>query len=90
MGFLKGRQILDVVGIAQECIHNIIVNNLKALILKMDMQKAYDYVKLDFLQMILLRTSFGLMLTNCIMSCVNTNLFAILINGEPTPLFQSG
>jgi hypothetical protein len=30
------------------------------------------------------------MLTNWIMSCVNTTSFAILINGGPTPFFQSG
>ena len=34
-GFLKGRKILDVVGVAQECIHNIKSKKLKAL--KMDL-----------------------------------------------------
>jgi hypothetical protein len=47
-GFLKGRKILDVVGVAQECLHNIKSKKLKALVLKLDLQKAYDCVNWDF------------------------------------------
>jgi hypothetical protein len=69
LGFLKGRQILDVVGTAQECMHNIKTKNLKALVLKLDLQKAYDCVNWDYLRLILLRTGMGLLVTNWIMSC---------------------
>jgi hypothetical protein len=40
--------------------------------------------------MILLRTGFGLLITNWIMSCINSASIAILINGGPSPFFQSG
>jgi hypothetical protein len=63
-GFLKGRKILDVVGVAQECIHNIKSKKLKALVLKLDLQKAYDCVNWDFLRLVLLKIGLGLKLTN--------------------------
>jgi hypothetical protein len=40
LGFLKGRQILDAIGTAQECLHSIKSKNSKALILKLDLKKA--------------------------------------------------
>jgi hypothetical protein len=90
LGFLKGRQILDAVGTTQECLHSIKVKNLKEIILKLDLQKAYDCVNWDFLRMILLQSGFGLLITNWIMSCVSSTSFAVLINGKTTPFFQSG
>jgi hypothetical protein len=90
LGFLKGRHILDVVGTTQECLHNIKMKNMKAIILKLDLKKAYDCVNWDFLRLILLQTGFGLLLTNWIMCCVTTATYSVLINGGPTPFFQSG
>lgn len=43
-GFLFNRQILDAVGVSQEILHTIKSKNLKALIHKMDLVKAYDWV----------------------------------------------
>ena len=48
-GFLKGRQIIDAIGIAQECLHGIKDKKLQALILKIDLKKAYDCVDWDLL-----------------------------------------
>jgi hypothetical protein len=89
-GFLKGRKILDVVGVAQECIHNIKTKKMKALVLKLDLQKAYDCVNWDFLGLILLKSGIGLKTTNWIMSCVITTNFVILVNGGSTSFFKSG
>jgi len=63
-GFLKGRQIHDSIGTTHECIHSIKKNNKKALILKLDLQKSYDHVKLDFLRLILIQLDFGVALKN--------------------------
>jgi hypothetical protein len=78
------------IGTAQECLHSIKVKKLKAIVLKLDLQKAYDCVNWDFLRMILLQSGFGLMTTNWIMSCVRTTSFVVLINGGAMPFFQSG
>jgi hypothetical protein len=90
LGFLKGRQILDAIGTTQECLHSIKLKNLKALILKLDLKKAYDCINWDFLRLTLLQTGFGLLTTKWIMSCVTSATIAVLINGETTSFFQSG
>jgi hypothetical protein len=43
-GFLEGRQIHEVVGVAQEGLHNIKSKKLKGAVLKIDLSKAYDRV----------------------------------------------
>jgi hypothetical protein len=63
-GFLKGRQINDAIGIAQECLHSIKEKKLQALILKIDLRKAYDCISWDFLRLVLLQCGFGLPTTN--------------------------
>jgi hypothetical protein len=89
-GFLKGRQIIDAIGIAQECIHSIKEKKQQALILKIDLRKAYDCISWDFLRMVLLQCGFGLPTTNWIMGCISSATFVILINGEPSDFFSSG
>jgi hypothetical protein len=49
LGFLKGRHILDAIGMAHEFLHNIKVKKSKAMILKLDLKKAYDCINWDFL-----------------------------------------
>jgi hypothetical protein len=48
LGFLKGRKILDAIGTAQECLHSIKSKKLQAIILKLDLKKAYDCTNWDF------------------------------------------
>lgn len=43
-GFLEGRQIHEVVGVAQEGIHILKVRNQKGVVIKIDLSKAYDRV----------------------------------------------
>jgi hypothetical protein len=88
LGFLKGRQILDAVGTAHECTHNI-KKKEKALLLKLDPKKAYDCVSWDFLRSILVHTGFSVSSISWIMSCVTSASFAALINGETSTFFNS-
>jgi hypothetical protein len=88
-GFLKGIQIHDAIGITHECLHNVKKEKNKSLILKPDLQKAYDCIEWDLLRMILIQVGFGLQFTNWIMSCVSTSTFVVLINGEATNFFRS-
>jgi hypothetical protein len=89
LGFLKGRQILDAIGTAQECLHSIRAKKLKAPILKIDLRKAYDYTSWDFLRLVLHQCGFGLKTTNWIMACIISTTYASLINREATTFFKS-
>jgi hypothetical protein len=53
-GFLEGRQITDAIGIVQEDLHSIKVKHINAMVLKLDMIKAYDRVDWGFLRLVLL------------------------------------
>lgn len=44
LGFLKGRRIQDAIGMAHESLHSIKKKNLKSLVRKLDLKKAYDSI----------------------------------------------
>jgi hypothetical protein len=73
----------------QECMHSIKARKQKALILKLDLRKAYDCVNWDFLRLILVQTGFSVHSIHWIMSCVVSSSFAVLINGEASMFFTS-
>lgn len=52
--FVKGRFILDGILSLHEIMHDLKVRKTKALILKLDFEKAYDSVSWDFLRKVLL------------------------------------
>jgi hypothetical protein len=90
LGFLKGCQIIDAIGMAQECLHGIKTKKSKALILKLDLKKAFDCINWDFLKLILAQTGFSQHMIKWIMSCVTSANLAILINGESSTFFCMG
>ena len=74
---------------AQEDFHSIKVKNNKALVLKLDMMKAYDQVDCGFLRLVLLQVGLSLETIDCIMGCVTIANFPILINGSPFNFLKS-
>jgi hypothetical protein len=88
LGFLKGRQILDAVGVAHECIHSLKTKKQQAILLKLDLKKAFDCINWNFLHLVLLQCGFGLIITNWILGCISSATLAILINGEATKTFH--
>jgi hypothetical protein len=76
--------------LAQECIHSIKTKNSKALILKLDLKKAFDCIDWDFLRLILAQTGFNHPMIKWIMSCVVSANLAILVNGESSSFFRMG
>jgi hypothetical protein len=90
LGFLKGRQILDAIDTDQECLHSIKVKNSKAMILMLDLKKAYDCINWDFLRLTLIQSSFNIHFLNWILSCINSGKFVVLINEETSQMFKSG
>jgi hypothetical protein len=88
-GFLEGRQITDAIGVVQEALHSIKVKNLRALVLKLDLIKAYDRVDWGFLRLVLLQVGLSLEATDWILGCVTSTNFVVLINGRPSSFFKS-
>jgi hypothetical protein len=57
--FMQGRNILDGVVILHETVHELYSKKLNGVILKIDFEKAYDKVKLSFLQQTLRMKDFS-------------------------------
>ena len=87
--FIQGRQILDVVLIASETLDFILKDNTLGLLLKMDIEKAFDHVNWDFLMVVMSKMGFGHRWINWMKWCCSTATFSILINGSPSSFFRS-
>lgn len=86
--FIKHRKILDGALIANEAVWWVKRSKQKFAILKIDFQKAYDTIRWDFLNEILIGMGFGNKWTRWVMECMTTASMSILINGSPTSSFQ--
>lgn len=51
--FVQGRQILEAILVAFEAFEDCRVNKKKGVLLKLDLEKAYDKVSWDFLDVVL-------------------------------------
>ena len=86
--FVHKRQILVGVLIANEAIWWFKKKKIKASLLKLDFQKAYDYVKWSFLDKVLDGMGFGVKWRGWIWHCISSASLSILINGSPTTAFK--
>nr|GFA28145.1 RNA-directed DNA polymerase, eukaryota [Tanacetum cinerariifolium] len=88
--FIKDKQILDGPFILNEIIQWCKQKHKKALIFKVDFEKAYDSVRWDFLDEVLRKFGFSDKWCKWIQCCLISSRGSILVNGSPTEVFQFG
>ena len=87
--FVEGRQILDVVLVANEAIDSRKRSVGTGLVCKLDIEKAYDHVNWRFLTSVLEKMGFGPKWRKWIFCCISTVRMALLVNGTPTDFFST-
>ncbi|GAU44264.1 hypothetical protein TSUD_400110 [Trifolium subterraneum] len=86
--FIKGRQILDGVLIANEVVDDAKCNNKDLLLFKVDFEKAYESVDWDYLSDVMIKMNFPSVWRGWIMECVTSASASVLVNGCPTEEFH--
>ncbi|KAJ0641962.1 putative RNA-directed DNA polymerase [Helianthus annuus] len=86
-GFLAGRSILDGVIILNEVIPWLKKKKQEGMILKVDIEKAYDSLSWEFLNSMLCQMNFPAKWRRWVMSIVSSARASVLVNGSPTQEF---
>jgi hypothetical protein len=84
MAFVKGRQILHGVLVANEGVDEARKLKKELLLFKVDFKKAYDLVDWEYLDAVMRKMSFPILWRKWIKECVSTSTASALVNGSLT------
>ena len=87
--FVEGRQILDAALVANEAVDSVLRRKEKGILCKLDIEKAYDHIRWDFLLQTLERMGFGSKWIRWIHWCISAASFSVMFNGSPAGFFRS-
>jgi len=79
-GFAEKRQMIDNILIVQEAIHSSNERKERGMVIKLDMENAFDRLRHSFLFAVLARFGFGAGLLAWISSCISSPWIAPMIN----------
>lgn len=85
--FVKNRQILDGILIANEVVDEACKSKKELMLFKVDFEKAYDSVDWGYLDSVMGCMSFPVLWRKWIKECVSTATTSVLVNGSPTDEF---
>ncbi|GAU45521.1 hypothetical protein TSUD_186780 [Trifolium subterraneum] len=85
--FVRDRQILDGILIANEVVDEACRSNKELLLFKVDFEKTYDSVDWCYLDVVMGRMSFPTLWRKWIKECICTATTSVLVNGSPTAEF---
>lgn len=85
--FIKNRYILDNVIISKEIIHHCQQTKQQGVVIKVDLEKAYDKIHWDYLLEILQSRGFGAKWIKWITEWLYSSQSCVNLNGELTPFF---
>jgi hypothetical protein len=85
--FVKERQILDGILVANEVVDDARKNQKELVLFKVDFEKAYDSVDWGYLDDVMRHMAFPVLWRKWIKECVGTATASVLVNGSPTGEF---
>jgi len=88
MAFIKGRNLLHAVVMANEVVEETKRGKKPCLVFKVDYEKAYDSVSWNFLTYMMRRMGFCAKWIQWILGCLPSASLSILVNGSLTTEFQ--
>lgn len=87
-GFVLGRETTEGALVVHEIVYSSTSHKKEAMLIKLDMMKAYDRVCWKFLHQVLIKFGFSKTWCKWILSCLKGGKISILVNGSPVGFFS--